>query len=496
MRHAGGSSAALPGPPAREGTARGVIGRLYAWLDDQIAFSRGGRKVLDYVFPDHWSFMLGEIALYSFAVLVATGIFLTLYFVPSNHDIVYHGLYAPLQGAVVPESYASAVDLSFVVRAGLLVRQTHHWAADVFLGAISIHMARVYFTSAYRRPRQLNWLVGSSLLALAMVNGYLGYSLPDDLMAGQGVRIGYSILESIPVVGQYLAVWIWGGQFGASSYEYRFFIAHCLIVPLLIMGLIAVHLALIIRPHHTQFPGKDRKEKNVVGTPMWPGYAAKSQGFFLLTTGVLLLLGGLVEIDPFWSYGPYLPFRATDASQPDWYLGWLEGIMRLFPAWEIHLPGHMIPEQFWSAVATPLVAFGVFYTLPFAMARLTGDRSEHHLLDHPRDRPLHTAFGCAFFSFLFVMFVGASDDVISAWMKVTLEDVVWFCRIGLLVVPAVTFLVTYKLCKELQHRPAVPLAVRRTVLVARRDDGSYTVAQVVPPDGAARHPEETPLEVG
>ena len=190
-----------------------TIDKSLRWVDDRLGVAKGGRTFLDKIFPDHWSFMLGEIALYSFVVLLATGVFLSLYYVPSAHEIVYHGSYLPLRGQRVSEAYASSVGLSFDVRSGLLMRQAHHWAADIFLGSIAVHMARVFFTGAFRKPREFNWIVGVTMLILGIVNGFLGYSLPDDLVSGTGIRIAYSIIESIPLVGSYIAFFLFGGNY-------------------------------------------------------------------------------------------------------------------------------------------------------------------------------------------------------------------------------------------------------------------------------------------
>ena len=194
-----------------------TIDKSLRWVDDRLGVAKGGRTFLDKIFPDHWSFMLGEIALYSFVVLLATGVFLSLYYVPSAHEIVYHGSYVPLRGQKVSEAYASTVGLSFDVRSGLLMRQAHHWAADIFLGSIAVHMARVFFTGAFRKPREFNWIVGVTMLILGIVNGFLGYSLPDDLVSGTGIRIAYSIIESIPLVGSYIAFFLFGGQLSRAT---------------------------------------------------------------------------------------------------------------------------------------------------------------------------------------------------------------------------------------------------------------------------------------
>ncbi|HLN42256.1 MAG TPA: cytochrome b N-terminal domain-containing protein, partial [Acidimicrobiales bacterium] len=175
----GGRAARRGRAPRQDPVVAGV-----RWLDERLGVAKGGRVLLDKIFPDHWSFLLGEIALYSLVVLIATGVFLSLYFVPSAQDVIYHGVYAPLRGAKVSAAFESTVNLSFSVRSGLVIRQMHHWAADVFVGAIAVHMCRIFFTGAYRKPRELNWMIGITLLILALTNGFIGYSLPDDLVSG------------------------------------------------------------------------------------------------------------------------------------------------------------------------------------------------------------------------------------------------------------------------------------------------------------------------
>ena len=270
--------------------------------------AKGGRVLLDKIFPDHWSFMLGEIALYSFVVLMATGVFLALYFVPSASQVIYHGTYAPLRGQRVSEAFESTVNISFGVRGGLLIRQMHHWAADIFVGSIVVHMARIFFTGAFRKPRELNWIIGILMLILAILEGFIGYSLPDDLISGTGLRIGYSIVESIPFVGSYLATFLWGGQFpGNGSIIPRFFIIHVLIIPLVLIGLLSAHLGLLVRQKHTQFKGEGRTENNVVGSPMFPTFMAKTTGFLFMVAGATALLGAFAQINPIWQFGSLRP---------------------------------------------------------------------------------------------------------------------------------------------------------------------------------------------
>ena len=446
--------------------------RMFDWVDNRLAISRGGRHLLNKIFPDHWSFMLGEIALYSFIVLLLTGIFLTLYFVPSQGDVVYHGVYRPLDGQVVSQSYASTIDLSFAVRGGLLVRQMHHWAANIFVGSIVVHLLRIFFTGAFRRPREVNWLVGANLLILAIFNGFLGYSLPDDLVSGTGIRIAFSILESVPFVGSYLAFFLFGSNYPGTSIIPRFFIIHVLILPLIILGLLGAHLGMLVRHKHTQFKTPGAREDNVVGTPLWPSFMTKTLGFFFLTTGITALLGAVVQINPIWQYGQYYAYKVSYAVQPDWYMGWLDGALRVMPSWEIHLPGHMVANAFFPAILMPGITFTLLMAWPFIEEKLTGDVAEHHLLDRPRDRPVRTAFGCAVFAFYFTLFGASATDVLANYLSLTLNFVLWSFRILTIVVPIVVFPVAYKICKEIQ---AVPQAGKRKVhnVVLRTPEGGY-----------------------
>jgi ubiquinol-cytochrome c reductase cytochrome b subunit len=468
--------------------------RAFNWLDDRLAVSRGGRHLINKIFPDHWSFMLGEIALYSFIVLLLTGIFLTLYFVPSEAMTVYHGTYKPLDGQLVSEAYASTVHLSFGVRGGLLMRQMHHWAANIFIGAIVVHLLRIFFTGAFRKPREINWIIGANLLILAIFNGFLGYSLPDDLISGTGIRIAFSILESIPVVGSQLAFLLFGGNFpGDGSIIPRFFIIHVLILPLLILGLLGAHLGLLVRHKHTQFRQRHAREDNVVGTPLWPTFAAKTGGFFFLTTGITALLGAIVQINPIWQYGQYYAYKVSYAVQPDWYMGFLDGALRVMPSWEIHFPGHMVPNVFFPAVLFPGITFTVLMLYPFIEAKLTGDVAEHHLLDRPRDRPVRTAFGVAIFGFYFVLFGASATDVLANYLDVTLNFVLVAFRWLLLIVPVIAFPVTYKICKELQETPEA--GKRKSFnIVIRSAEGGYTTVPAEEYPGYEA-PELEPIDV-
>ncbi len=429
----------------------GRVGQTLDELDDRLGLARGGRTFMDKIFPDHWSFMLGEIALYSFLILMVTGVFLTLYFIPSSAIVTYHGSYAPLDGQKMTQAFASTVNLSFAVRGGLLMRQMHHWACDIFVGAIVIHMARVFFTGAFRKPRELNWIVGSTLLILAIVNGFLGYSLPDDLVSGTGIRIAYSIILSVPLVGTYLAFFIFGGNFPGTYTIPRFFILHVLLVPLLILGLVGAHLFLLVRQKHTQFPGNGRTEKNVVGSPMFPVFMAKTTGFLFIVGGITALLGAFAQINPIWQFGPYDAARISYAVQPDWYMGFLDGALRIFPSWSFMAFGHTIPlEVTIPAVILPGILFNIAYVWPLLERKFTKDNEIHHLLDRPSDRPKRTAAGVAVLVLLAMLHIASSTDVIANFFHVSLEATLWAMRILVIILPIIAYPLAYKICTEMQ----------------------------------------------
>jgi ubiquinol-cytochrome c reductase cytochrome b subunit len=445
--------------------------------EERLGASGAIKWTLRYVFPDHWSFLLGEIALYAFVVLVATGIYLTVYYVPSDAQVIYHGPYALLRGEQMSEAYRSVLDLSVSVPAGLLIRQVHHWAADLFVASIVLHLMRIFFTGAYRKPRDFNYVIGLTMLMLAILEGFAGYSLGDDLLSGMGLAIAYSVAFSIPFIGAQLGQLVWGGPFpGTSTFLPRLEIAHVLLIPGVLAVLIAVHLALIMRARHTQFPGVGRRERNVVGTPLWPAYALRSIGLLLGVAAVLFLAGGLIQVNPIWQWGPYHTYLSENGAQPDWYIGWLIGALRLMPNWELTIGGHtLIPNPFWGGAAFPLLVFAAMYAWPAIERRVTGDYRRHDLLERPRDRPIRTAIGAAFLSWVVIVFAVGSTDRIFVSLHVSYPAQIHFWRVGIWVLPMVVFFITRQVCRSLQRSGAHPLRRCDGSLVARRPDGALEV---------------------
>nr|WP_235215740.1 ubiquinol-cytochrome c reductase cytochrome b subunit [Phaeacidiphilus oryzae] len=403
------------------------------------------------IFPDHWSYLLGELALYSFVVLLATGVWLTLFFHPSMSETVYHGSYAPLRGVRMSEAYDSTLHISFDVRGGLLIRQIHHWAADLFVAAIGVHMMRIFLTGAFRRPRELNWMVGVTLFLLAVLEGFCGYSLPDDLLSGTGLRTAEGIVLSIPLVGTYLQFFLFGGEFPGEAIVPRLYAAHILLLPGLLLALVGVHLMLVVRLKHTHWAGPGRTNRNVVGIPMFPQFAARSTGLAAMTAGVLAVLGAVAQINPIWLYGPYRPDQASTDAQPDWYVGFLEGALRLMPATETRFLGHTVVwDVLLPAVVLPMVLFAALYAYPFVERRLTGDLAEHHLSERPRDRPTRTGLGVAGLTWYVVLLLGGGQDVLADTLHVSVNALNWTLRIAFLVAPPLAFLLTKRACRGLR----------------------------------------------
>jgi ubiquinol-cytochrome c reductase cytochrome b subunit len=431
--------------------AAGPVG----WLDDRLGLAGVAKKNLRKVFPEHWSFMLGEIALWSFVVLLLTGVFLTFWFQPSMTEVTYHGSYAPFNGLEMSSAYKSTLDISFDIRGGLLIRQIHHWAAALFIAAMLVHMLRVFFTGAYRKPREINWLIGVGLLSLGLIEGFAGYSLPDDLLSGTGLRFVDGLLRSIPLVGSYLEFFIFGGEFPGDVIIPRLYMAHILLIPALLLGLIGAHMLLLIYHKHTQWPGPGRTENNVVGYPMLPVYAAKAGGFFFVVFGFTALMGALLQINPIWAYGPYNPSEVTAGSQPDWYMGFSEGAVRLMPGWEFTLFNYTWSMNvFIPAVGALTGLFVVLGAWPFLEKWMTGDDRDHHLLERPRNAPVRTALGVAGMTAYAVLWIGGGNDIIATKFHMDIYAITWVLRIGLFVFPVIAFMVTKRICIGLQRADA------------------------------------------
>ncbi|GII55481.1 cytochrome bc1 complex cytochrome b subunit [Planotetraspora thailandica] len=466
-----------------------VIAGVFGFVDDRLGTGSFLKRNLRKIFPDHWSFLLGEIALYSFIILLLTGTFLTFWFKPSMGEVVYSGSYQPLVGVRMSEAYASTLNISFDIRGGLLIRQIHHWAALMFVAGLTAHMLRVFFTGAYRKPRELNWLIGLGLFTLALLEGLTGYSLPDDLLSGAGLRITQGVILSIPVVGTYLTFLLFGGEYPGTDIISRFFTIHILLIPGLLVALISAHLILMWVQKHTQMPGTGRTEQNVVGAPFFPAFMAKGGAFTLFTFAVLALLGTFAQINPIWLFGPYTPANISAGSQPDFYMGFLEGSLRLMPAWEINFLGYTIP---FSVLIPALGPMGLVLTglaiFPFAERWITGDRREHHIADRPRNNPVRTAIGFAGITFYGVLWLLGANDEISAFFHISLYQTTIFGRFAIILGPIIAFFVAYRTCIGLQRSDQAMLSHGvETGVIKRLPHGEYIEVHAAPMQDIADH---------
>ena len=443
-------------------------------LDSRYHPSGALRRQLNKVFPTHWSFLLGEVAMYSFIVLLLTGVYLTLFFDPSMAEVTYNGVYQPLRGIQMSRAYETALNISFEVRGGLFVRQVHHWAALLFAASIMVHLARIFFTGAFRRPREANWVIGSLLLILAMFEGFFGYSLPDDLLSGTGIRAALSSISlGIPLIGTWMHWALFGGDFPGDIIIPRLYAIHILLFPGIMLALIGMHLALVWFQKHTQFPGPGRTETNVVGVRVMPVFAVKSGAFFAMVVGILGIMGGILQINPIWLLGPYKPSQVSAGSQPDFYMMWTDGLIRLFPPWEIYIGNHTIPAAVWVAVLMGVI-FLLLIIYPFLERRFTGDDAHHNLLQRPRDVPVRTGIGAMAIAFYLVLTFSAMNDIIAYSFHVSLNATTWIGRIGMLVLPPLVFFITYRWAVALQRsdRDVLEHGIE-TGIIKRLPHGAY-----------------------
>jgi ubiquinol-cytochrome c reductase cytochrome b subunit len=457
------------------------------YVDDRLGSANFLKRSMDKVFPDHWSFMLGEIALYSFVILLLSGVYLTLFFHASQRVVVYDGSYQPLRGVSMTDAYASTLHLSFDVRGGLLMRQIHHWAALIFVTSIVVHMFRVFFTGAFRKPRTINWHIGVGLMVLAILEGFAGYSLPDDLLSGTGLRIAYSVAESIPVVGTYVVYFLFGGDYPGQDIISRLFIIHVLLVPGILLALISAHMMILWHQKHTDFPGPGKSEHNVVGTKFYPGFFLKTNGFLFMIFGVCAALGAFAQINPVWLYGPYNAGQVSAGSQPDWYILFLEGSLRMMPNWETHLWHHTIS---WNILIPGVVIPGIMFTLmalyPAIESWVEKDRGFHNLLDRPRDKPVRTGLGVMSLTFYMVLVIGGANDILANTFHWSLQATTWVLRVLLIALPPIAYKVTKRICLGLQHHDEALLHHGvETGIIRRLPSGAYIeVEEPLPADRA------------
>jgi ubiquinol-cytochrome c reductase cytochrome b subunit len=460
-------------------------------VDERFGSSRFLTSVLDKIFPDHWSFMVGEIAMDSLIILILTGIYLALFYVPSSTDVVYAPtsghVYAPLVGQHMSEAYQSVLNISFNVRFGLIMRQAHHWAALVFVAAVVFHMCRVFFTGAFRKPRETNWIIGLLLWQIVSLEGFTGYSLPDDLLSGTGIRVIYSIVQGIPLVGTWLVYAGWGGRFPGTVFIPRLFVIHEFLFPLVIVGLLTAHLMIIWRQKHTDFPGPGKTETNIRGSRFYPLFLLKSGGLMMLVGSVIFFLAGFFQINPVWLYGPYTPYTVSAGSQPDWYLGWLDGSVRLWPHWEFRSWGHEIANPVFPGLLIPGIIIGIMFAWPVIDRKIYNDLGSHNLLDRPRDKPFRTGVGVAAIILFTDMTLACGTDLLANNLHIGFERLIEILQYGAFIGPIGGFFIAYKACHSLQRTGAHPIQRPVGGIIYRTAEGGYHTVGDVHADGHGDH---------
>lgn len=418
-----------------------------------------------------WSNLFGVAAFACLLVLGVTGALLAVWYTPSNDLVTYDGPYGPLRGATVTEAFASTMLISFEVTGGLLLRQTHHWAALVMPAAMVVQLLVTFFTGAFRAPRRAAWVLLVAAFLLVLLAGWSGYALPDDMLSGTGLRIVEGVVLGIPVVGTWLAGLLFGGPFPGRIIE-NLYPVHVVVAPALLLVVLALRAALAVRHGQPRHPPTLRPG---LGLRLWPDAALRAAGMTGLTTAVLLLLGATSTISPVWSYGPASGGEVGAGSQPDWYTGFLDGALRLVPAgWETVWGGYTIT----FAVLAPLAVVGGYFLLlvvyPYLEAWVEQDRAVHDQLDRPRNVPTRTGVGVAGMLFYGILWGAASADLVATAFSVSFESVITTLQVALVVGPPLAFEVTRRVSLGLQRKDRELLAHgHETGRVVRMPDGGY-----------------------
>ncbi|MDP3951967.1 cytochrome b N-terminal domain-containing protein [Microbacterium sp.] len=402
--------------------------------------------------PVHWTNLFGVITVASIAVLFVTGVMLMFVYVPSSEVVKYRGDFSPLVGVEVSRAFDSVMRLSFDIPGGLMLRQLHHWAALLVPASIMLQLLVSFFTGAFRRPRRGSWVALFLLLIAVLAGGWSGYALPDDALSGTGLRIVHGIVHSIPFVGTWIASFLFGGEFPSTIIE-NLNLIHVAVVPAALLLLIAIRARSAYRNRPPQFAAGGREEDNVVGIPILPRAAARSGGFFSIVVGVLVLMAAAVQISPVWAYGPADPGTVSAGSQPDWYTGFLDGALRLVPpGWEFVL----FDRTFTLALLAPLVVIGAFLLIvavyPFLEGWLSKDKTDHHILDRPRNTATRTGIGVAGMMFYGVLWLAASADVMALVFQLSFESVIVTLQVALIAGPVLAFMLTRRICLALQKK--------------------------------------------
>jgi len=400
--------------------------------------------------PNHWTHWFGVVPLALTAVLFITGAILTVFYSASSDIVAYHGSYAPLQGVPVSKAFDSVMNISLDVRGGLLIRQAHHWAALALPAAICVQLAILFFTGAHRRPRRGSWLLLMLVLLVALGTGWTGYALPDDLLAGTGLRITQGVALGIPVVGAWVSQLIFGGAFPGSAIE-QLAPLHIVVLPLVLLALIGIRSVVALRRPAPRF--REPAKRADPGIPTWPTGATRAGGLSALVAAVILVGAATVTISPVWLNGPSDPASAGAGSQPDWYTGFLDGALRLVPpGWEVEWWGYT-----WTfAILVPLAVVSLFILgvaiYPFLESWIRRDRREYDVLERPRNAAGRTALGVAGLVFIGTLWGAAAADHIAVLFRLSLEGVLTGFQVLLIAGPFAAFVLTRRICLGLQRK--------------------------------------------
>ena len=439
--------------------------QLYGWVDERLDLE-SGKSFLGKAVPAEDSFLLGEVALFCFLLLVLSGVFLGFFFEPSTSEVEYDGSVAEYQGEELPESFVSVLNITYDVPFGMLIRRMHHWAAHLMVASMALHMLRVFFTGAYRNPREPNWLVGTGLAGVTMFAAYTGYALPFDEFASTAVGIGYNVTLSVPLVGETIAHLAFGGSFPSSATIPRFYFLHVLVLPAIIAGLIGVHMLILVRQKHTEaqrdadVPAPDlhrRDEREdgaaadggavardddsvVVGLPAFPNQVAVSAVVFFLTLATLSLLAGFLPVHNIAEYGPNDPASTPSLIMPDWFLMWGYGFLKLVPSWmSFDLLGVHVSSEFIGGLLLPGLVFAAVAIWPFVDYR----EEPVHFTANPLERPWQTGVGVAGVTFIMIASIAGMDVIVADILGTTTDTIKPFLIAALVAVPTVAGLITY-----------------------------------------------------
>jgi ubiquinol-cytochrome c reductase cytochrome b subunit len=365
---------------------------------------------------DRWAAMFGQLAGYSFVVAVITGILLLPFFHPSMATVVYHGPYAKLDGVPVSRAFRSVLAISFQVRGGLLVRQVHHWSADVFVAAICLRLVRVFTRGRWSGLALRRWLIWVTLLPVGMLTAYSGTILPDDGLSGGSLGVITGVLLSVPMIGTHLVWWVFGGSPPGHLVIGRAYWVHIVVLPALTGALLLLSFRPPLRrPRRLRWPGLGWVRRVRVN-PLLP-----------LTCGVLVLLGTVAQINPVWLIGPDQPGSISAGAVPDWYMGFLDGPLRLMPAWEVPVAGHRLAlDVLVPGLLLPFLFFTGLAVYPVVDRRF-GNRA---------------AAGAAGITFYGLLLAAASNDQIAYHLQVPLYVVTWTFRVAVLAGPVAAFVIT------------------------------------------------------